>query len=189
MTDIRALAEKYPEIGELASTLAALGSNTECRQCLVIQGSHAVAADGCTYYAVQGSELSFEIVLSRSLKLGNSAYDTPDVDFPSMRFRHYDGSIDDSSLAARCLAEGQPLHIASVPRELGDAAYRTQGFDRLMDYHTESVLSLPMYRDGEPLGVLQFINATNSAGDVQAFSAQQIALATALTELFTDYLD
>lgn len=189
MTDIQALAANFPELEELLTTLDALSNNAERRQCIVIQGSHAVAADGCTYYAVQGSELSFEIVLSRSLRLGNSAFDTPEVDFPSIRFLHYDGSIDDSSLAARSLAAGEPLHIASVSAELGDAAYRTQGFDRLMDYHTESVLSLPMSVNAEPRGVLQFINATNAAGDVQAFSARQIALATALTELFTNYLD
>lgn len=179
----------YPMLADLPQRLQQTPRAPERRKLIAVRGVQGMNADGCTYYRLQGSELSFEIVLSRSLELGGSEYGARSVDFPSIPVRGYDGVAEDDCLAVRAAVEKRTVHVADVSRELGDDAFRTHGFDRLMDYHTDSILSVPVLDDGEVVGVLQFINAKNSEQQSVPFDARRVALAEILAELMADAQD
>ena len=176
------LTARYPEFAARLAREFERAPGNRLRACLAAL-AEAVRADGCTWYTLQGSELVFDIVLSRSLGLGGG-YRSGSVDFPSIRMRRVDGSFDDSSLAVRAAHEKRTINVRNVREELGEAAARTQGFDRVMGYRTHSILTLPVILDGERVrGVLQLVNATDEQGRPAAFGAAQVELAEAAAEV------
>lgn len=187
--DIHARLQAFPTLFDLPERLSATRAAADRRQLIAVRGVQGMNADGCTYYRLQGSELFFEIVLSRSLELGGAHYGARAVDFPSIRMRRFDGSIDDDSLAVQAVVQRKTLHIADVAAELGANAHRTQGFDRLMDYHTQSILTVPVMQGEQVYGVLQFINANNAERAPVPFDAHRIALGETLAQLIADAQD
>lgn len=186
------LADKlkpFPALSDLPERLTLTPAAAERRKLIAVRGVQGMNADGCTYYRLQGSELFFEIVLSRSLELGGTGYGAHKVDFPSIRMRRYDGSIDDDSLAVKAVVQRKTLHVADVMSELGAEAQRTQGFDRLMDYHTHSILTVPVMTGEQVFGVLQFINANNAEREPVPFDAPRIALGETLAQLMAEAQD
>jgi len=69
--------------------------------------------------------------------------------------------------------EGQPVLIEDIETDTRFARKNIQG-----QYHSKSLLSLPLMRQGEPIGVLNLNNKKN--GD--AFSRKDLVLATAICE-------
>lgn len=182
---LRQLAERCPALEPLRDRWPGIAAGERIRACVEALAG-AVSADGCTYYSLQGSELVFDVVLSRSLGLGGG-YQSGSVDFPSIRMSRLDGSVDDSSLAVRAAHTEQTLHVADVAAELGSEAARTMGFDRVMGYDTHSILTVPVIPDGDDVcGVIQLVNATDADGAVTAFNPQQIAIAEEVAELIAE---
>ncbi len=63
-------------------------------------------------------------------------------------------------------------------------AYRIAQFDQRMGYDTRSILSLPVsFNGGDPIGVLQFVNAKNVVGNHVPFSSSHVQLARSLAAL------
>lgn len=187
--DLAAQLKPFPALFDLPERLTLTPAAADRRKLIAVRGVQGMNADGCTYYRLQGSELFFEIVLSRSLELGGAEYGARNVDFPSIRMRRFDGSIDDDSLAVKAVVQRKTLHVADVTAELGAEAHRTQGFDRLMDYHTHSILTVPVMRDEKVFGVLQFINANDAERQAVPFDAQRIALGETLARLMANAQD
>ncbi len=101
------------------------------------------------------------------------------VSLPFHRFRM---PISKRSMAGYVAETGESLNIQNVYWVEASAPYRfNDAFDRQANYHSVSMLCVPMRdTEGNVLGVLQFINRLDEAGQVCAFEPRQQRLAESL---------
>jgi signal transduction histidine kinase len=86
--------------------------------------------------------------------------------------QHFPIKPDRGSASGRALLEGQVVHIADAT---ADPEYTLTDVQRLGGYRT--VLSVPMLREGVPIGVLAVLRS-----DVRPFTDKQIELATTFAD-------
>ena len=143
---------------------------------LILEGGRELLnAEAGSIYLVVGEDDTKELLFAHTQNARLS--------LPYHRFRM---PISTSSMAGFVAATGQVLNIEDVYDISADAPYHfNDSFDRQAGYRTRSMLVVPMQdRDGQVLGVLQFINRVgeNPTGTVriEAFPAAQQALAQSL---------
>lgn len=87
--------------------------------------------------------------------------------------------ISEKSLAGYVALNAKVVNIPDVYKIPQDAPYSfNTSFDLVSGYKTTSMLTIPLKTsEGIVLGVIQLINAQNSAGKVQAFTSEQELLA------------
>jgi HD-GYP domain-containing protein (c-di-GMP phosphodiesterase class II) len=97
-------------------------------------------------------------------------------------FKYHELPINQESLAGYVALTGETLNIADV-YDLPDSLpyHFDPSFDQRNQYRTQSMLMAPLQDlQGEVLGVLQLINASDDAGRVQSFSLEDETLVLAL---------
>lgn len=161
---------------ERADRIAGLPRRERIRA-LIQALAEATGSDGATLYVHQGSELVFELVWSRSLGLGEVG---TGIDFPSIRLYGIDGRPDTSSAAGLAVHERRAVQLHAGEDSL---PVRTAGFDRVMDYHTRELLSVPVVAGGEVVGVLQLVNPAAEDGSPRRYGAEDIAVAERVASL------
>jgi len=175
--------DPFTELQRLSEMLARKTNGEGVWRMLVESGRAIVGADGCTLYLARDGKLHVQVLISRSLGLALDAEDAQGAIAEPTPIFLPEGQVDESSLAAVCAASSQPVNVADV-RDL-PTWNRSRLFDEKVGYATLSVLSLPILSRGEVIGVLQFINAIDSAGHVGPFSAQHEAVAHSLATLMS----
>ena len=120
-------------------------------------------ADGGSIYVKEDDKLSFKCVQNDTLqkRLG-----------PGRKLFHtrYTVPLNSSSIVGFVATTGRALNIADAYRLPPDSSYAfNPEFDKMSDYQTGSILSLPLVNNGEVTGVLQLINATDPSGNVKPF--------------------
>lgn len=124
-----------------------------------------VNADAGSIYIVENDRLLFTYTqndtLQRRLTPGSK-----------LIYSTFSMPINNESLAGYVTLTGQPLNLADVDQIEATAPYQfDRKFDLATDYHTTSVLTIPLTTpDGSVLGVLQAINAKDETGNVVPFS-------------------
>src|SRR5262249_17582755 len=87
-------------------------------------------------------------------------------------YEHFPVKPDRGSASGRALLEGRVIHIADAT---ADPEYTLTDVQKLGGYRT--VLSVPMLREGVPIGVLAVLRT-----DVRPFTDKQIELATTFAD-------
>lgn len=125
-----------------------------------------VNADAGTLYMAAGGHLYFSFVQNETLFRG----ETKDKYIPSNQSL----PIDKTSIAGYVAKTGESLLIDDVYHIQSKVSFAfNPSFDRQTSYRTRSILAVPLKtRDEEIVGVLQLINAKDSAGAIVAFSMQ-----------------
>ena len=143
---------------------------------LILEGARELlGAEAGSIYLAVGEGAAKELLFAHTQNARLS--------LPYHRFRM---PISPGSMAGFVASTGQVLNIEDVYAIPADAPYRFNvSFDRQAGYRTRSMLVVPMQdRDGEMLGVLQFINRVeaDAAGQprIVAFAGAQQALAQSL---------
>jgi hypothetical protein len=129
-----------------------------------------------------GLALKFEIVRTDSLAIRLGGTTGKPIDFPQLPLRHPDGRPNDSLVAAHAAVHDRTVNIADAYSADGFDFSGTRAFDERTGYRSRSFLTVPMKNhDGEPIGVLQLINAREpGTGEVTAFSEADQGLAESL---------
>jgi putative two-component system response regulator len=136
-----------------------------------------VGCEGASIYIKRGDHLEFMTTKNRILekKLGNL----------KKHFQKYAIPISNESISGYVALTRTPLNLPNVYLLDESVPYRFyDNFDRLYQYHTISMLTLPMLDNrGELVGVLQMINSYDSRNAITVFNEQDLFIAQYLCSI------
>ncbi len=138
-------------------------------------------ADGGALYRQVDDHLKFEIVLNTTLDIMLGGTSGLPIPFPSLPLRNADGSANNAMIATYAANNHESVNIADAYVAEGFDFSGTRHFDKHTGYRSTSFLAIPMKdHEGEIIGVLQLLNALDSAGNVVAFTYEDQRLAESL---------
>jgi len=154
-------------------------------------------ADGGTLYSVSADKksLCFNISINDTLGLYQGGTSGRPINIANIALVDENGEKNLSAVAAFAANTGQSLNFQDVYKVDVFNFSGMRKFDETFDYHSQSLLTVPMQdHEGELIGVLQLINATNpETGQTCSFSvtdqrfiealASQAAIAVTTQEL------
>lgn len=141
---------------------------------LILEESRTLTgADGGSLYLKEKNNLTFYVTQNKTLN------DRSDF---SGGFKHHSLPISKGSFAGFVATTGEVLTIEDAYNLPSSAPYKfNYDFDKDNNYRTRSVLVVPLKTpDGDVVGVLQLINATDKKGVVISFPDDLIPLASSL---------
>jgi HD-GYP domain-containing protein (c-di-GMP phosphodiesterase class II) len=150
---------------------------------ILVAAKDITRADGGTLYRVvgEGSALRFEIIRTDSLGISMGGTTGRTISFPDIPLRDPDGSSNERNVVAYAVNRDVTVAIEDAYTEQGFDFSGTRRFDEGTGYRSRSFLTVPMKNhEGEIIGVLQLINATDAAGTVVSFSQADCRLAESL---------
>jgi HD-GYP domain-containing protein (c-di-GMP phosphodiesterase class II) len=149
---------------------------------ILVAAKHLTHADGGTLYRLMGDKLHFEIVRTDSLAIAMGGTSGNPVPFYPIPLHGEDGNPNYTMIAAYAALTHKTVNIADAYTEAGFDFSGTRNFDKRTGYRSTSFLTVPMKNhEGEIIGVLQLLNATDPAtGCVTAFGTQDQRLAESL---------
>lgn len=163
---------------------------------ILIESLNITGCDGGTLYLLQqdddGTWLNYAILLNHSLNISQTNRDGQES--AMMPIPVYDaktGEPNHHNIAAHCALTQTTIKIDDAQQEKRFDVSGIRGFDELFDYHTRSILTVPLLnRAGTTVGVIQLINARSPIGGmVQPFSAQDVNVIQALAALVAITVD
>jgi HD-GYP domain-containing protein (c-di-GMP phosphodiesterase class II) len=149
---------------------------------ILVAAKHLTHADGGTLYRLMGDKLRFEIVRTDTLRIAMGGTSGNPVPFYPISLHDKDGNPNYNMIAAYAALTHTTVNIADAYTEAGFDFSGTRNFDKRTGYRSTSFLTVPMKNhEGEIIGVLQLLNATDPAtGKVTAFGTQDQRLAESL---------
>ena len=138
-------------------------------------------ADGGTLYRVDGDHLVFEVLRNHSLGYVMGGKHGQPIDFPPLPMHDAQGRPNHSMVVAHAALTGTTVNVPDAYAAEGYDFSGTRAFDAKTGYRSKSFLTVPMKdHDGRVIGVLQLINSSNAAGEVDAFSHAEQQLVESL---------
>lgn len=152
--------------------------------------------DGGTLYLLQedeeGTWLNYAILHNHSLNIAQTSRDGQESALmPVSVYDRKSGEPNHHNIAAHCALSQTTIKIDDVQQEKRFDVSGIKSFDDLFDYHTRSILTVPLLnKDGASIGVIQLVNARNPIGNVvQPFTPQDVNVVQALAALVAITLD
>ncbi len=180
----RALREQMRELTALTTALGQAFEASSMERRIVTSAVRIAGVDGCSLYRRDGDWLHFRVVKSVTLGLMVVSDFGDDGVFRPVSLLAADGSPSTEAVSARTVAENDVINVSDVSRLPNFDSSRVARFDQRMGYDTRSILSAPVtFRGGQPLGVLQFVNAKNAVGNHVPFSGTHVQLARSLAAM------
>lgn len=177
MASVCSLERDLLEKQKLIDISIALTSERDLNRLLskiILELRGLTGAQGGSLYLAENGLLKFEVAQNDVLAQCFSN------DF--LCFKYHEIPINELSLAGYVALTGEILNIPDV-YDLPDSApyHFDASFDQRNHYRTQSMLVAPLQdQQKEVVGVLQLINATNAAGQVEPFSREDETLVLAL---------
>lgn len=149
---------------------------------ILIAAKNLTRADGGTLYRLVGDKLQFEIVRTDSLSIAMGGSSGNAVPFYPIPLHDKDGNPNYTMIAAYAALTHKTVNIADAYTAEGFDFSGTRNFDKRTGYRSTSFLTVPMKNhEGEIIGVLQLLNATDPAsGRVTTFGEEDQRLAESL---------
>lgn len=151
---------------------------------ILIAAKTITHADGGTLYRMteDRSALRFEIMRTDSLHIVLGGTTGNAISFPDLPLLNSQGQPNDAMVSVYAAMHDETVNIADAYTAAGFDFSGTRKFDERTGYRSQSFLTVPMKNhEGEIIGVLQLINATDPAtGQVNAFSLADQSLAESL---------
>ena len=181
-TDIALRLEQLTELS------VALGNNRDIPSLLerILRTAKSMThADGGTLYRTtpDGRSLSFYIYINDSLGMYQGGVNGQPIDLPNIPLTNADGQPNLNAVAAYAANTRRSIPIPDAYQAGGFDFATMRAFDAHNHYHSQSFLTVPMQdHEGELIGVLQLINATDPAtGKTRPFSETDQRFIEALT--------
>ncbi len=177
----------FRRLEQLNTVGAALSKERDINRLLeaiLVAAKTITHADGGTLYRMigDGSALRFEILRTDSLNIAMGGTTGNPINFPNLPLANDKGAPNDAMVAAYAAIHDRTVNIADAYTAEGFDFSGTRAFDERTGYRSQSFLTVPMKNhEGEIIGVLQLINAMDSASaQVVAFSSADQGLAESL---------
>jgi two-component system response regulator HydG len=158
----------------------ALSSETDLSRLLekiIFELRHITNSDGGSLFLVTDGHLRFEVAQNNTLMLLKGK----DFQF----FKQYSIPISERSIAGYVALTGNSLNIPNVYELSADLPYRfNPEFDRRNNYHTQSILALPLKdHAGKVIGVVELVNTMDKNGTPVPFNEHHERLVLSLASL------
>lgn len=125
--------------------------------------------DAGTLYLLDGEALRFKIMRNHTMNV-YAGGDGRDPDMPPV-------PLSRENMCAMALLEGRTICVDDVKSSCDYDFSGPARYDAVTGYDTRSMLAVPMCsREGNRLGVLQLINATDEAGNICPFSEDMLLI-------------
>ena len=133
---------------------------------ILVQVMELTHAEGGTIYLKEGNNLRFKAVINKKLNIHN----TQTANWPPIPLYTPTGS-NLGNVSALCALKNEIINIPDVYHTQGFDFEGMKKFDRANNYHSQSMLVIPMVdHEEELIGVLQLINKTAPDGNTIAFT-------------------
>ncbi|MFH1571787.1 MAG: HD domain-containing phosphohydrolase [Gemmatimonadota bacterium] len=169
------LQDRLRRLNEIGAALSVERDLRALLERILLEARRFTCADAGTLYLVRGGSLCFEIAQNDTLQTFTGGR-RGKADVPPV-------PINRESASGYAAVTGSPLNVADVYDEAAPLQFEgPKHYDQMTGYRTTSMLAVPMKdHEGEVIGVLQLINATDrDRGQVIAFSAEDEALLQSL---------
>jgi HD-GYP domain-containing protein (c-di-GMP phosphodiesterase class II) len=177
------LVSRVEKLNAIGIALSSEKDMPRLLEMILTEAKIITGADGGTLYTVNDqNQLVFEIVQTDSLKIGMGGTSGIPVTFKPIPLHKRDGSPNIQRIVAYSALNSKTINLSDVYQTVEFDFSGPRQFDKLMNYRTKSMLTIPMNNhEGETVGVLQLINklAPNCKEPV-SFSKQDQHLAESL---------
>lgn len=179
------LFRRLEQLNEIGAALSKERDINRLLETILVAAKTITHADGGTLYRMtpDGKALRFEILRTDSLNIAMGGTTGKPINFPNLPLVNAEGKENVAMVAAFAAIRAETVNIADAYTEAGFDFAGTRAFDQRTGYRSQSFLTVPMKNhEGEIIGVLQLINAIDSATkQVVPFSLADQSLAESLS--------
>ncbi len=164
MDQIDDLFRRLNQLNDIGAALSGERDIDSLLERILVAAKDITRADGGTLYVMneERSALRFAILQSASLDVAMGGTSGNPVTLPDLQLMTPEGQPNQSLVAAWAAINRRTVNIADAYTEQGFDFSGTRRFDERTGYRSQSFLTVPMTgHDGEVIGVLQLINATD----------------------------
>jgi HD-GYP domain-containing protein (c-di-GMP phosphodiesterase class II) len=168
------IAQRLDQLTELSVQLGSNHDTDSLLERILTVAKGMTNADGGTLYrpSEDKQHLDFHILINDTLEIHQGGASGEPITAPGVPLFDGSGEKNLASVAAYAAHFGLSVNIEDVYKA---DVFNFSGmvkFDQLRNYHTQSILTVPMSdHEGELVGVLQLINAKDAdSGGIHAFS-------------------
>jgi len=190
MTDAHEL--RYQRLIDLGIALSAERNHFRLMEMILLGAKELTNADGGTLYLSNEArtELRFEIMRNDSLGIAMGGTTGKPIPFPPVQLYGADGQPNKKNVSAYAAVTGKTVNIEDAYDAEKFDFTGTKAFDANTGYRSKSFLTVPLKNhDGDVVGVLQLINATEEGDGVIPFSTEITPLIEALSSQAAVALD
>ena len=176
------LFERLEQLNQVGVALSKETDINRLLEAILLAAKKITNADGGTLYRVIDERtLKFEIMRNDTLNIAMGGTTGVEIPFPPINLFDPDGKPVNTMVATYVFHHDTSVNIADAYIEEGFDFSGTKNFDKKTRYRSQSFLTVPMKNhENEIIGVLQLLNAKNSAGVVSPFSSEDQQLAESL---------
>jgi len=180
-TESSLLLQRIERLNSIGAALSAERDHQRLLEHILLGAKELTGADGGSLYILEDGLLSFRLVHTTSLNLHLGGNSPQPVAFKPIPLHHADGSANDQMVVTRAALQNCIINIPDAYTDSEFDLSGTHAFDARTGYRSTSLLAVPMQdHEGRITGVLQLINATNSAGEIIPFSRADESLVASL---------
>jgi HD-GYP domain-containing protein (c-di-GMP phosphodiesterase class II) len=169
------IAQRLDQLTELSVELGNTHDTDTLLEHILLVAKRMTNADGGTVYRPSDDRraLDFHILINDTLGIHQGGPGGEPIQAQAIPLFDDDGDRNLSAVAAYAAHSGASVNVADVYQADGFNFSGMLSFDQQRNYHTQSILTVPMRdHEGELAGVLQLVNARapDGAAGVVAFS-------------------
>ena len=188
----RITSDKLTTLVDLGTKMSSLKDTAELCQNILEGAMDLTHAEGGTLYLRGTGDLrdKLEFVIVRNRKLPNLDQGgpvnsgKPKVTLPAIALYDADGTPNSHHAVSDAFHKDATINIADAYNYQGHDLSGTRNFDKIIGYHTESILTVPLKPLGRTvMGALQLINAHDQdweSGTIRPFNQEIESLVKAL---------
>jgi HD-GYP domain-containing protein (c-di-GMP phosphodiesterase class II) len=166
------LLSRLKALNNIGIALSAEKNSTRLLEMILEQAKLITSADGGTLYTrTEDNCLKFEIMLTDTLNIQMGGTSGATIPFQPLPLYDEKGDPNLHMVAVCAAIHGKTINISDAYSNTEFDFFGTRKFDESTKYHSKSFLTVPMKNnEGEVIGVLQLINATDHAGNIRVFN-------------------
>ncbi|NQU65461.1 MAG: GAF domain-containing protein [SAR324 cluster bacterium] len=176
-------AQNISDLVQIGKAMSAEHDLSKVLEMILGQARRFTKADGGTLYLLTDDrkELEFYVMHNDTLNSYMGGTSEQRVSLPNVPL-YVDDQPNQAHVSAFVALNNKAVNISDVYQAEGFNFEGTKKFDNLMKYRSQSMLVVPMCdHEDQMIGVLQLINAKDSAGQSIPFSIDAIDLTEALS--------
>lgn len=175
--------DAYRQLIDIGIALSVERDPARLRERILLEAKAFTNADaGTLYLKDKGKELAFQIVRNDSLNIAMGGTTGVEIKFPPVPLLTESGEPNMHNVASYCAITGEMINIEDAYSDTDRFDFSgTARFDQKTGYRSQSFLTVPLKNHlGFVIGVLQLINAKDSAGKVIPFDESILPMVNAL---------
>ena len=182
---------RYELLHRIGVALSAEQNRDRLLDLILTEAQSLCQADGGTLYLrTEDDRLAFEIVKNASLQIEIGGVSGQPVPFPPLPLYDSSGRPNRSNVATFAAHAKRLVHIPDAYDSEKFDFSGTKAFDKKSGYRSKSFLTIPLINsEGLVIGVIQLLNAQDSAGNVIPFDAEHQQIVAALASQAAIALD